>query len=130
MIELHVHLNICLYYGCTIKIIFFREEASEVFQNYYKCIKKKYTELRDMEKGKIKAVHAVMALQASLNLFIFFFNFQPLYEGIYSVHCLHVSIPSFKFTPVANLRIFDLCWFAWLGFAWPRGLMQQFWLMD
>ena len=40
-----------------------REEASELYQKYYDCVGKRYDEARKMQKGLLKPVHAVMALE-------------------------------------------------------------------
>ncbi|XP_076441091.1 Ig-like V-type domain-containing protein FAM187A [Babylonia areolata] len=40
-----------------------REEASEVFQEYYKCVTKRFEEAWAQQIGKQKPVHAVMALE-------------------------------------------------------------------
>ena len=40
-----------------------REEASEIYQTYYQCVTKRYEEAKQLEMGKMKPVHAIMALQ-------------------------------------------------------------------
>ena len=40
-----------------------REEASEMYQTYYQCVTKRYEEAKQLETGKMKPVHAIMALQ-------------------------------------------------------------------
>ena len=40
-----------------------REEASKMFEEYYECITKRHEEAKQLEAGKLKAVHAIMALQ-------------------------------------------------------------------
>ena len=40
-----------------------REEASDVYKEYNKCVTKRFSEVLKMEKGQMKPVHAIMALQ-------------------------------------------------------------------